>query len=128
MEMIFRLGACAVVGAVCYRAIEKQAGEIASLLAVALCGVLLWGISSGMTAVLVLIRSLAEAAHVENALLEPLLKTVGISIVTSLSAQVCRDAGVGSAATVMELCGGFCALYAALPLVETVLSLIQEIM
>lgn len=128
METIFQLGGCAVVGAVCYAAIVRQSGEIAALLAIVLCGVLIWGISGGVVSLLALLRTLAEAAHVDNSLLSPLLKTVGIAIVTSISAQVCRDAGVNSAATVMELCGGFCALYASLPLVETVLALIQEIL
>lgn len=128
MELMIRLAGCAVVGAVCYAMLRPLSGEIALLLAVVLCGGLLMEVMGGIAALLSLLTTLAEAAHIENALLSPLLKTVGIAILTSVSSQVCRDAGVGSAATVMELCGGFCALYAALPLVETVLDLIQNIL
>lgn len=127
MTTVFQLGACAVVGAVCYVTLRRQSGEIAVLLGIAVCVVLVLGIGRGAEALLLLLQRLAQLAQLENALLEPLLKTVGIALVTGISAQVCRDAGAGSIGMVTELCGGFCALYAALPLVEVVVELIQEI-
>lgn len=127
MSTIFQLAACAAVGAVCYVTLRKQSGEIAVLLGIAVCVVLVLGIGNGLSTLLNLLQTLANTAQMENALLEPLLKTVGIALITGISAQVCRDADAGSIGMVMELCGGFCALYASFPLVETVLSLIQEV-
>jgi hypothetical protein len=56
-----------------------------------------------------------------------LLRTTGISLITGLGAQLCRDAQAGSLALTLELCGGVCAIYAALPLLRAVMNLIQEL-
>lgn len=57
----------------------------------------------------------------------PVMKCVGIGLVTNLAAQVCKDAQQGTAAAAMELCGVFCALYAALPLLESMLSVVEKL-
>lgn len=124
---IFPLAAGAVVGAVCYVTLARQSSEIALLLGIAVCVALALGAGQGIGTLVNLLQTLAGTARIENELLEPLLKTMGIALITSFASQVCRDAGAGSIGVVMELCGGFCALYATLPLVEIVLSLIQEI-
>lgn len=128
MVSIYQLAAGAMIGVVCLVAIRKQTGEIATLLGVLICAALLLAVAQGLSAVLDLIRTLAETAGVDNTLLSPLLKTVGVAIVTGLSAQVCRDAGAGSVAMAMELCGGLCAIYVAMPLVQAVFTLISELL
>lgn len=58
----------------------------------------------------------------------PVLKCVGIGLVTNLAGQVCKDAQQGTAASAVELCGVFCALYVAMPLVESVLSVVEKLL
>ena len=57
----------------------------------------------------------------------PVMKCVGIGLITNLAGQVCRDAQQGTAASAVELCGVFCALYAALPLVESLLTVVERL-
>lgn len=121
---VYQLGAAAVIGAVCIVTVRRQAGEIALLLGVALCCMLLGAVGQAVSSILTLIQMLAETARIENALLEPLVKVTAIALVTGLTAQICRDAGIGSAALTMELCGGLCALSASLPLIEAVFELL----
>lgn len=125
---ILQIGAVAIIGAVCAALLRRSNGELALLLVMAACAVLLLGISGVLREVAALLRELAQLAGVENDLLRPVLKTAGISIVTGLSAQLCRDAGAGSLALTTELCGTVCALYAALPLIEAVLGLISGLL
>lgn len=128
MESVYQLAAGALIGVVCMVTIRKQAGEIAVLLGIVVCAALLLAVSQGLSTILGMIQTLAEMAQIDSLLLEPLLKTVGIALVTGLASQVCRDAGAGSIASAMELCGGICALYTALPLVQMVLELIGELL
>ena len=57
----------------------------------------------------------------------PSLKAVGIGVLTQISAGVCDDAKQSAVARLVELCGGLLALYAALPLLEAVLELIETV-
>jgi stage III sporulation protein AD len=78
--------------------------------------------------VLGFVRTIAGAAGIPNATLAVVLKTAGISIVTKLFADICRDAGQASAASGVELMGAAAALYAALPLFQTALDMIYSIL
>ena len=58
----------------------------------------------------------------------PLYKTVGIALVVKLGGSLCRDAGETALSSVVETAGAVCALLAALPLLQAVLSLLLELM
>lgn len=128
MVSIYQLAAGAMVGVVCLVAVRKQTGEIATLLGVLICAALLLAVAQGLSAILDLVRTLAETAGIDSALLSPLMKTVGAAIVTGLSAQICKDAGAGSVAMAVELCGGICAIYVSMPLIQAVFTLISELL
>ena len=80
----------------------------------------------------VLVRSgraeLRQLAGLEPALLQPLLRTVGIGLLTQLTASVCADAGESTVARLIELCGSVLGIYTALPLLEAVLSLLRTML
>ena len=63
-----------------------------------------------------------------NVLFLPLYKTVGIALVVRVGGNLCRDAGERALSSVVETAGSLCALVAAAPLMQGVLSLILELM
>ena len=127
MPSIFRLTAAAILCAVLIPLLRPRAGEFALLLALCACVVLAVSVTHGLGTLLDLVEELAALAEVDPLLLGPLLRTTGISLITGLGAQLCRDAQAGSLALTLELCGGVCAIYAALPLLRAVMNLIQEL-
>ena len=127
MPSIFRLTAAAILCAVLMPLLRPRAGEFALLLALCACVVLAVSVLRGLGTLLDLVEELAALAEVDPLLLGPLLRTTGISLITGLGAQLCRDAQAGSLALTLELCGGVCAIYAALPLLRAVMNLIQEL-
>lgn len=68
---------------------------------------------------------LAEKSGVSPVLLTPVIKCVGIALVTELGAQICKDASQGAAAAFVELCGVLCALYTALPLINSLVAVVE---
>ena len=52
---------------------------------------------------------------------------MAISILTMIGANLCKDAGQGSTASSIEIAGVVAALYAALPLLNTFLKMIGEL-
>lgn len=125
---VWNVAAVAIVGAICLITLRRQNGELALLVGIATCVVLLLGVADVLKSVGLLVRELASVAGIENELLRPVLKTAGIAVLIGLTAQICRDAGAGAIALAAELCGVFCALYAALPLIQAVLGLLLELM
>ena len=85
---------------------------------------LCWGY---LRTVLDYLDELRELAGLNEAILAPLLKTVGIGLVTRLSMTICTDAGQTALAGFLEPCGGILALFACLPLLRAVMELLQNL-
>ncbi len=126
MELVTRVVALAVVCALCAAVIKKQTPDVALVLT--LCGVTLI-LSLAMTAfspVRELMDALAERAGLSAAVLAPVVKTVGISLLTRVTSELCRDAQESGLASAVEFAGGACALLVCLPLFEAVLQLVLD--
>ena len=127
MGLIGQIAAVAVAGAICAAVVKKQAPDMA--LVVTLCAVAL--ILSTAAAVLKPVRELMDAlgeqAGLSAAVLAPVIKTVGIALLTRVCAELCRDANESGIAAAVEIAGGGCALLVCLPLFHAVLELILEL-
>ena len=124
MAILIKVAAIAVAGAVLGLVIKKNSPDMALMLTISLALIALYLAFDTIKGVTDFIASLAGAAQISPAVLAVVLKAVGISIVTKLSSDVCRDAGQSSVASGIELTGAFAALYIALPLFKTVMDMI----
>ena len=76
----------------------------------------------GIRGTRVLLEELSALAGLSPAVLSPVVKTVGISILTRISAELCRDAGEGGIASFVETAGAALALCVSVPLLRAVLN------
>jgi stage III sporulation protein AD len=74
------------------------------------------------------ISYLAELAGMSDEILSPVLKTIGIGIVTKLCSQVCRDAGEGAIATLTDFAGTAAALFVSIPLMKAVIEMVTQML
>lgn len=115
------------VGALIVLLLKRRSPELALLLTMSI-GLFVMTLALGAASELMDVVSLAaRTSGLSGAILTPVLKCVGIGILARAGADICRDAGQGSIASSVELAGAVCALYAALPLVRTLLQTIGEI-
>ena len=128
MESVVRLAAAAVAAALCAVVVKQHAREVGAVLALA-AGALLLGAALGRKEeVRALADELGELIGLSPAVLAPVLKTVGIAILTRIAAELCRDAGEGGIAAAAETAGAAAAVLAALPLLRAVLSTITGLL
>ena len=120
-------GLC-IVGALLALVVKRGSPETALLLAVAAAAVVLLALGPAVQEVLSFLQELAEGSGISPELFAPLCKTVGIGLVVQVGGGLCRDAGEGALASVIEMAGAVCALAAALPLLRAVLDLLLELM
>ena len=128
MEAMAKLAAVGVTAVVLSAVLRKNTPELALLLALAAGLWMLALTAEGLGAVAALIQELADQAGLPEALLEPVMKTVALSILTKLTVEICRSAGEGGVAAFVETAGAVLALTAALPLVRAVAQMMGELL
>ena len=105
MTLLMKAAALGVTGAVAALIIKRSAPElglamsIAATLAAAAVAVELFG---QLRDVVTMAR---EQTGLSPAVVSPVLKCVGIGVVTRLASDLCKDGGQGAAASAVELCG-----------------------
>ena len=116
-----------MVGSILALLLKKHTPELSLTLAVITGTVILWISANVAWQVTDTIRSISLACGVGEIYLSPVIKCVGIGLVTHLAAQICRDAQQGSVASAVELCGTLCALYISLPLIRSLLAAAEKL-
>lgn len=128
MAAMAKLAAMGVTAVVLSAVLRKNTPELALLLALAAGLWMLTLAADGLGAAVELMKELARQAGLSEALLEPVMKTVALSILTKLTVELCRSAGEGGVAAFVETAGMVLALAAALPLVRAVAQLMGELL
>lgn len=126
METVLQIAAVCLVGAV-LAAVLRQRSPEAALLGLAVCAVVGALLLRGLADVLDMLEDLAAAGGLPPELLAPLVKTLGIALVSRLGTEICRDAGQGAMAAVLETAGAFGAVLVSLPLVRAAWELLRSL-
>ena len=119
------MGAAAVMASCICLLLKKSNPELGLPLALLVC-VGGFALTAGMLKpIMSLLESAKKLSGLSDALFYPVVKSVGIAICTKLAVEICRDSGQGAMASGVETLGAVCALYAALPLMETLLDMLE---
>ncbi|MGM9578799.1 MAG: SpoIIIAC/SpoIIIAD family protein [Evtepia sp.] len=127
MDMM-ALAAVGVTAALCGVVVRQKAPELAAVLTLAACVLLLWNTLPLLETIRDVLTELADLAELSPTILRPMLQTVGLAVVTKLASSLCRDAGEGSIAAFLEIAGGAAAVLVALPLLKMVLQLVLALL
>ena len=114
MDLMVKVAAGAITAAVLGVVLRKNTPELALLLALAAGLWMVALVADGLGAVVALMEELTSLAGLSEELLEPVVKTVALSILTRLTAEVCKSAGEGGVAAFVETAGTVLALVVAL--------------
>ena len=128
MPDMLKIAVLGVAAALCAVVVRKSAAELGLVLALAAGAVILSGALGALEAVRELMDTLADTAGLSPAVVAPVLKSAGIAVLTRLSAELCRDAKESGIAAFVETAGAAVALCAALPLLETVLTMVTGLL
>lgn len=96
METMLKVGAVAVLGALCAVVVKGTARQLALVLSIAAAAVVLGLALGAVEDVVAMAEELRDMAGLSPAVVAPVLKAVGIAILTQIAAQVCKDAGEGA--------------------------------
>ena len=108
--------------------VRRGAPEFVMLLSIACVCIVMMFLMEPIRSLLRLLEELGDGGGISQQLFLPLYKTIGIAFVVKLGGDLCRDVGETALASAVDLAGSVCALFVALPLLQTVLALIMEFM
>ena len=122
MEVLLKVCALALIGVFSVGALRRTMPEMSVAATVATQLVLIFAASGIIGNVIEFIYDMTSRVGVSDELISPLIKTVGVSIVAKISCDMCRENGLISAASYIEIVGGAVAISFSMPLMLSVLS------
>jgi len=125
MNPVISVAAAAVIATAVCLVLKRSNGEMIVPVSAAFAAGAFFLISGLLRPVLSFINEAGSLTGLSAAVLAPVMKCVGIGIVSRLAAEICRDGGQAAMAASVELCGAVCALYSALPIVSTLLDMLE---
>lgn len=128
MELIIRIAAAAVVGCAAALLLKRSNAELTVPLAAVVCAFAMTAAAGALEPVAAFLTRAKLLSGLGEAYFLPVMKCVAIGIVTRAAADLCRDGGQGAMAGAVELGGTAAALYVALPLLETLLGLLETLL
>lgn len=117
-----------MIAVILWLLLEKREKDLALLLNIAVCCGLSAGAMFYLQPVIEWIWELSAMGNLTQDMLRTLLRAVGIGTVAEMTAMICMDAGNSSLAASVRLCGSCAVLYISIPLMQTLMSLIQDIL
>lgn len=127
MDSMYKIAAVAVLSSIMcliVRQNEKATGLALSVLA---CSVILVLGFSFLKPIWSIAKKLRELSELSDDIVSPLFKVVGIGLLTQIAGSVCNEAGEVSLAKAVEITGSILSIYASLPLLASVLSLVEKL-
>jgi len=125
MQSLLQIAVIGLLAVIFTSLLRKNNKELAIVLSLSVCAVIGVLLVQLAEPVVDFLKKLRNISGLDEALMQPLLKTVGIGLLTQISANVCADAGENAIAKLIEVCGGVLALYVSIPLLEAVLEMME---
>lgn len=125
---IFQLVGIAFVTAVAALILKSTKPELAFAVTVAGSIILLLFVFDTFRDTFTVFEEIAAATGIQSSLIKALLKMIGIGYIVEFSAGVLNDFGQNSVADKLIFCGKIIILVLAVPILESVLSLIVKLL
>ncbi len=128
MNEIFQLVGIAFVTAVAALLVKGTKPELAAVITIAGGIILLLIVLEVFRSGLDIFTEITRLTGLDAAIVKTLLKMVGIGYIVEFSAGILNDFGQNSLADKLVLCGKILVLILAVPILESVLSLINDLL
>ena len=118
MEVLLKICSISFLGVIIIGLLRKSLPEIstvASITVLVVISIFSYGLLQSFYKFVI---GIATDMHISNMLLLPLIKASGISIVSKLACDMCREGGLNSAASYIELISAVIALSFSFPMID----------
>ena len=128
MDILLKCVGLGITGAVLGLLTRKNAGEFGVLISVAVVVLVTGTVLGLMKPVLEFVYTLKDRAQLGNGMVSPVMKTLAMGYLCQTGKNICEEAGEKTVAGVIALAGSVAAIYVLLPLMESVLTLMEQML
>lgn len=128
MTLFLQAAAAALLAVVLGLCLEKQGKDIAVLLVMAVCVMILTVTITCLKPVVDFLEGLQRIGDLNSSMVSTLFKIVGIGMISEIAAMVCGDAGRASLGKALQILAGAMILWLSIPIFTVLLELIQSIL
>jgi len=124
MEIIAKNAAAAILASTVCLLIKKQNPEFSLAISAALSALIMLASSTLLSSIKELINCAVDMLGASTTLIRPILKCMGVGLISKFGSDICRDASYSALASSLELCGTLCAAALAVPVLISTLKMI----
>lgn len=128
MDTVLKCVGLGVAGAVLGLLTRKNSGEFGVLISVSVVILMTGAILGLIKPVLEFVYVLKDRAELGNGTVSPVIKTLAIGYLTQTGKNICEEAGEKTVAGVISLSGSVAVVYVLLPLMESVMTLMEQML
>ena len=128
MTIFLQATAGVVLAVIVFTTLGKRSGEIATALSIAVCCMVLLLAVDYLRPIAVFVTTLQQLGNLDGQMITILLKVVGISLISQIACLFCADSGNASMGKALQMLTVVVILYLSLPVLQTLLELVEEIM
>ena len=128
MEQMWKITAVCLVGSILAVLVKKTGPDLGIAVSLAVIGavsILLLRLGGEVISAL---QQMLEFSGLLPELFQPLVKTMGIALLSRIGSDLCRDAGEGAIASLVEAFGAFGAVAVSLPLFTAVWDMLRSML
>ena len=127
MELIVRIAAAAVAGTAAALLMKRGGAPMVLPLSALVCAFTVFAAAEALGPLKALLDRLQNISGLSGAYFLPVVKCVAIGVLAKGAADLCRDGGQTAMAGAVEFGGAAAALWVSLPLMETLLGLLEKL-
>ena len=128
MDTVFRCSGAAMVAVVLILTLRRQSGEMALILSVLTCCILLLTGLRLLQPVLDFLRRLQQIGNLDFQMTAILLKSVALALLGEITALVCKDSGNEALGKAMGIVCTAAVLYLSLPILDALLTMLEGVL
>lgn len=128
MDDFLKVTAGIMIALLLYLILSKQGKDFAILLTVAVCCMVVVIAASFLEPILDFADKLISLGNFDTNVLQILLKSVGIGLLTEVTSLICSDAGNASLGKALQILASVVILWLAIPLFAALIDTVEEIL
>lgn len=128
MDIAYKIIGISMITTILCLLLSKKDKELTIVLSLAGCCLLLLLALPYFDPVIRFIRQLQRMGQLDADILQILLKSVGIGLLTEISALICTDVGNSALGKTLQIASVILILYISLPLLTSLMELVGEIL
>ena len=128
MDIYLRLVAGILIAAILTMVLKKQERDIAVLLSLTVCTIVVISISAYLGEMVSVVWQLSEISGIDESWIRMILKILGIGLLSQISASICSDSGNQSLSQAIQILTNVVILWLCMPLLEQILMLLRTVL